>query len=220
MKNILCYGDSNTWGNIAGSMNQELMLAKRFNYDIRWTGVLQSLFGTDYHIIEAGLNGRTTFFDEIGIVRPSRNGLATLPGILEMHYPLDLVIFMLGTNDVKTQFNASPNRITQGIQQLIQYVKTSHLGPNFLAPQVMVIAPAPIFKVDLPAFNLFFDEASIAKSHDLATCYEALAKQEQVTFLDAEPFVKISFNDGIHIEADSHKNFAEAIMKKIKMLLI
>lgn len=215
MRNILCYGDSNTWGYMPGSMDQKLMLAKRLDYNIRWTGVLQDLLGENYHIIEAGLNGRTTCFEELEIIRPSRNGLATLPGILEMHYPVDLVIFMLGTNDVKTQFDANPDRISRGMQQLIQYVKKSRLGSKFLAPEVLVIAPAPIFKIDLPTFNLFFDEASIAKFHKLAKYYELLAKDEKCAFLDAGPLVKISPSDGIHIEAESHKNLARAITKEI-----
>lgn len=218
MKNILCYGDSNTWGYIACSMNMELMLAKRLEYDIRWPGALQNLLGADYYVIEAGLNGRSTSFDETGIIRPSRNGLATFPGILEMHYPLDLVVLMLGTNDLKIQFNATVARIIHGMKSLIQCVKKSHFGNDFLAPQVMLIAPAPIFKVGLPKFDLFFNEQSIINSQELSKSYELLAKEEQCTFLDAGEFVKISGNDGVHIEAESHRYLAEAIAQKIKNL--
>jgi len=215
MKNILCYGDSNTWGYIAGSMNPEFMLAERLPYEVRWTGILQNLLGSQYHLIEAGLNGRTTAFDEVGIVRASRNGLSTLPGILDMHYPLDLVIFMLGTNDVKTQFKVSPAEVTHGMRQLIHYVKSSHLGPQFSSPEVMLIAPAPIVNVGSPLFKLFYDEASVAKSEELAQPYQNLAEQEKCMFLNAGPIVKISMNDGVHYEPASHKTLAAAIKKKI-----
>ena len=218
MKNILCFGDSNTWGSIAGSTNLEFMLAKRFDYDVRWTGALQNLLGTNYHVVEAGLNGRNTSFDETWIVRPSRNSLATLPGILEMHYPLDLVILMLGTNDLRIQFNASVARVFEGMKNLIKLIKQSHFGINFSSPNVMIVAPAPIFKVDLPSFNTFFDETSVVKSHELAKSYEALAKEEQCDFLDAGKFVKVSADDGIHIETESHRHLAEAIMQKIKQI--
>ncbi|EKD92375.1 MAG: Lipolytic enzyme, G-D-S-L [uncultured bacterium] len=218
MKNILCFGDSNTWGSIAGSTNLEFMLAKRFDYGVRWTGVLQNLFGADYHVIEAGLNGRNTSFDETWIVRPSRNGLATLPGILEMHYPLDLVVLMLGTNDLRIQFNTNIARVTEGMKNLIQTIKKSHFGINFSAPKIMIIAPAPIFKVDLPVFNTFFDEQSVVKSHELVKSYKALAKEELCHFIDAGKFVKVSTDDGIHIETESHRHLAEAIMQKIKYL--
>ena len=141
IKNILCYGDSNTRGNIAGTFNPETMLHQRFIYSERWTGILQQRLGDHYHVIEAALNGRTTSFDEVAAARPSRNGLATLPGILDMHYPLDLVILMLGSNDIKSQFNASVDRITDGMRQLIHLVKQSRFGRDFLVPKILILYP-------------------------------------------------------------------------------
>lgn len=216
MKNILCYGDSNTWGNIAGSMNMTFMLAKRFPYAVRWTGMLQQLLGEGYRIVEAGLNGRNTSFDETLVVRPSRNGYATLPGILEMHYPLDLVIFMLGTNDVRMEFNASCERIAQGMLQLITYVKNSHLGPDFTTPEVMLIAPTPIEYVDEPAFTMFYDKVSVAKSYELAKHYNQLARQENCAFLDAGPILTVSPADGVHLNQHSHIVLATTLGERLK----
>lgn len=220
MKNILCYGDSNTWGNVAGSMDPKLRLAQRFNYDERWVGILQQLLGNSFYIIEAGLNGRSTAFDEKTIVRPSRNGLATLPGILEMHYPLDLVIFMLGTNDLKIEFNATLEDITQNMSMLIEYVKKCSLGKNFQAPQIMLICPPPIIRIDIPAFNLFFDDSSISKSNQLTQYYEKLAEKENCSFINAGNFVKISKNDGVHIDKESQVKLAKAIQQKIEEMKI
>lgn len=217
MKNILCYGDSNTFGAVPGSMNLEFLLSERFGYTVRWTGLLQQLLGNDYRIIEAGLNGRTTSFNafnEMSRNRPSRNGLATLPGVLEMHYPLDLVIFMLGTNDLKIEFNASCEQITHGMKQLIDCVKTSHFGLDFNAPKIMLVTPAPMYQVDLSAFDDFFDGTSFAKSNQLAKHYAELANQEHCTFLDAGELVKVSAKDGIHFDQDSHVAFAEALLPK------
>lgn len=215
MKNILCYGDSNTWGNIAGSYNPELLLAKRYEYDVRWTGVLQQLLGSNFHIIEAGLNARNTSFDE-AIVRPSRNGLATLPGILEMHYPLDLVIFKLGTNDTRIEFNATPEQITQGMKKLVQFVKSSHFGQNYQTPKVLLVSPVPIFRVSATSFDVYFDDSSINKSQQLAKYYAQLAEEEHCHFLDAGPIVKVSPDDGVHIEKNSHLELAKAMAQKIK----
>jgi lysophospholipase L1-like esterase len=58
MYNILCYGDSNTFGYIPGSGGQ------RYGRDIRWTGRLQHLLGERYYVIEEGLGGRTTVWDD------------------------------------------------------------------------------------------------------------------------------------------------------------
>lgn len=216
MINILCYGDSHTWGNIAGSRNKDFMLAKRFDRDTRWTGVLQKLLGDNFHVIEAGLNGRNTSFDETGIVRPSRNGLATFPLILEMNYPLDLVILMLGTNDSRIDFNASLEQIILAMQKMIRYVKESHLGPDFNAPQILLMSPAPIQKIDVEDFNLLFDETSITKTQQLEKHYRELADQENCLFLDAGKFIEISEVDGVHFGPDSHRNLAQAIALKIK----
>ncbi len=196
------------------------MLAKRFEYGVRWTSVLQQLLGENFQVIEAGLNGRNTSFDETRFIRPSRNGLATLPLVLEMNYPLNLVILMLGTNDAAVDFNAAPAQTAQAMQRLIRCVKKSHFGPNFQAPEVLLIAPAPISKVDSLDFNLFYDDASIAKTHQLPKIYAELALQEHCQFLDAGPIVKVSNIDGIHIDRDSHKDLARAIERKIKEMML
>ncbi len=219
MKNILCYGDSNTWGKVAGSSNVELMLAQRFDRNVRWTGVLQKLLGSDFYVIEGGLNGRNTSFDKTRFVGPSRNGLATLPLILEMNYPLDLVIIMLGTNDFLIDYDSTPEKITLEIKKMLDMVKNSHFGHDFSAPQALLIAPAPIHKTDFKDFNLFFNDSSIVKSQQLAIHYANLAHQEGVAFLDASNIVKISDDDGVHIEGNSHSILADAVANKIKLIL-
>ena len=98
LKNILCFGDSNTWGYAP-------VTGERYPGHVRWTGVLQSCLGDDYFVIEEGLNGRTTVHNEP--LRPHRNGASLLPVLLESHSPLDLVIVMLGTNDLKACFRQS-----------------------------------------------------------------------------------------------------------------
>ena len=98
MINILCYGDSNTFGSIPKEN-------KRYSINERWTGRLQNILGNDYRIIEEGLGGRTTVFDDP--FEPGRNGIAYIEIALETHKPLDLIILALGTNDVKAHFSAT-----------------------------------------------------------------------------------------------------------------
>lgn len=216
MKNILCYGDSNTWGQIAGSMNMTLRLAQRYEYGVRWTSILQQLLGSAYHVIEAGLNGRNTSFDEKDIIRPSRNGLTTLPLIMEMNYPLDLVVFMLGTNDTRIEFNADVERITLGMSELIQCVKTSRFGPNYSAPNLLLIAPTPITQDALTIFKSYLDQSSITKTKQLGVRYKKLAAEQKCYFLDAAPIVKVSADDGIHLTLESQQNLAKAVAREIE----
>ena len=107
MKQILCFGDSNTWGLIPKTNK----IVESLN-DKKEGG---------YRVIEEGLCGRTTVFDDP--LRDGRNGVKILPTILETHNPVDIVIIMLGTNDCKTVYNASAEFIGQGVKRLIGQVK-------------------------------------------------------------------------------------------------
>lgn len=118
MKQILCFGDSNTWGLIPKT-NQ------RYPWGVRWTSILDNElnrhFNNEYRVIEEGLCGRTTVFDDP--LRDGRNSFKLLPTILESHNPVTDVIIMLGTNDCKTVYNASAEVIGQGVERLINQVK-------------------------------------------------------------------------------------------------
>lgn len=115
MKQILCFGDSNTWGYDGES-------GRRLPWGVRWTSLLQEKFsGEEVRIIEEGLCGRTTIFEDP--LRDGRRGTALLPTILESHNPVDLVILMLGTNDCKTLFGASAEVIGKGIVRLLDQIE-------------------------------------------------------------------------------------------------
>ena len=115
MKTILCFGDSNTYG-------YQPEMKKRYDETTRWTCLLQQAIQPyGWRVVEEGLCGRTTNLN--GIRRENRNGAAVLPMLLESHAPLDAVILMLGTNDCKTQFHATPESIGAGIEALIAQVR-------------------------------------------------------------------------------------------------
>lgn len=111
LMNILCFGDSNTWGYRPDRKG-------RFDENTRWTGLLQQKLGPEYHIIEEGLCGRTTIFqDEL---RENRRGLDMVGATVEIHNPIDLMIIMLGTNDCKSHYRASASLISKGLDQVIR----------------------------------------------------------------------------------------------------
>ena len=69
-------------------------------------------------MIEEGLRGRTTVFDdpeELG-----RNGLVYFAPCLFSHAPLDLVVISLGCNDTKAKFSAAPEMIAAGAERLLE----------------------------------------------------------------------------------------------------
>lgn len=143
MPTILCFGDSNVWGNIPGSFDPSTGLCKRYERSKRWPGMLQSELGETHHVVEEAINGRTTSLDEIIPGRPYKKGLALLAPALEAHYPIQVVVFMLGTNDTKVQYNRSVDEVAEGMRQLIRVVKMSNKGEKGNPPKILVIAPQP-----------------------------------------------------------------------------
>lgn len=200
MKTILCYGDSNTWGDPPGGIG-------RHPWNVRWPGVLQSLLGPEYRVIEEGLNGRTTYFDDPS--SPNRNGLTYLPIALESHSPLDLLIVMLGTNDVK--YSPTALGIAEGAAELLAF--SSKFEPKI--KNILLVSPPHI--VPTPDF-LISDEA-IAKSLDIAKHYQNTAKQNECHFFDAASVAKSSSVDGIHLDAQNHQLLAKGLCDKVEKLL-
>ena len=203
MNNILCFGDSNTWG-------YSPVDGTRYPTNIRWTGVLQKSLGADYHVIEEGLNGRTTFINEEGDeARPLRSGSDVLQVILESHRPLDFVIIMLGTNDLKLEFNLTAEQIAQGAKELCETVLNSeYLVDN--PPQILLISPTHIGSTIMPDEEEFFEQAR-EKSLQFAEHYEKAAAELGVHFLDAASIVVPSKVDGVHWDADQHVKFGKYV---------
>jgi lysophospholipase L1-like esterase len=216
-KTILCYGDSNLRGFIPGPIDIKTGLAERYTKNKRWTGIMQSKLGKDYDVIEEGMGGRTTVLDEIVPGRPYRNGLTYLPFCLESHYPIDLVIFMLGTNDTKLQFNKSPEEIAKGMTQLITVVKNCNKGVKASAPNILLIVPQPIISVE----NLHpeFQGDPIAKSEALASLYQRIAQEENCEFLDSSHVVTSSKIDGVHLDESQCELLGHAVAEKVLQIL-
>lgn len=220
-KTILYYGDSNSWGLIPGKFNEAYQLQSRLEKNLRWPKQLEALLGNKYEVIEANLCGRNTSFDEVPETRPSRNGLKTLPSCLEMHYPIDLVIFMLGTNDTRIDygFNASVEDIANGMCALIHAVKQSHYGKNFQAPKILLIAPPPLIAEAAIYFQDCFDDSSIEKSKKIPSLYQRLANEEKCMFINAGDLVKVTTDDGVHIKTDDLHSLASMVAQKIQASL-
>ncbi|WP_157150092.1 SGNH/GDSL hydrolase family protein [Brachyspira sp. SAP_772] len=208
MLNILCYGDSNTFGLIP-------VVNKRYSINERWTGILQYILGNDYRIIEEGLNGRTTVFDDP--FESGRNGIAYIEIALATHKPLDLIILALGTNDVKVHFSATSNLITKGIKRIIFKIRNSEDSMGYKKPEILLLAPPPIGdKVDIVNDLSGFNQNSVKISKELPEKYKLLAEQEKVYFFDLGSIVQSSEKDQIHLDKESHKIIAENLAREIK----
>ena len=121
----------------------------RYSAGERWPGVAQAALGERYEIVEEALNGRTTDLADPAVPELSGagfDGSAYLPAAVASHLPLELVVIMLGTNDLKTAFDRSPEEVAQGIRKLIDLVRAQDRAAwsEYPAPQVLVVAPPPM----------------------------------------------------------------------------
>ena len=202
--NILCFGDSNTYGFIPDGSG-------RYDEDIRWTGLLQKRLGNNYNIIEEGLCGRTTVFhDEL---RSGRRGVDLIGTVVETHYPVDVLVVMLGTNDCKTRYGASAGTIAKGVEEVINKARTA----SNHEPKVVLISPILLGKgVGEEGYDTEFDEKSEQVSRKLSKEYNEVAKKYGYTFLDASSVAKPSTTDREHLDEDGHKALSEAVWETLQ----
>lgn len=206
-KTVLCYGDSNTWG-------YDPRTGGRYPRDTRWPGVLRRALGEGYLVIEEGLNGRTTVWDDP--IEGYKNGKSYLIPCLETHRPIDLVVIMLGTNDLKMRFSVSAFDIANGAGVLVDVAQRSATGPGGGPPQVLLVAPPPVAK--LTGFAEMFEGAE-RKSARFAEQYRRVATERRCAFLDASTVIRSSDLDGIHLEAGEHEKLAVAVARKVEAIL-
>lgn len=201
MKQILCFGDSNTYGLIPGTK-------ERYGWGVRWTSILdEKMRGHGYRVIEEGLCGRTTMFEDA--LRSGRRGTGMLPAILETHSPVELVILMLGTNDCKTIYHASPALIGCGIEQLLDQIRES----NPLLP-VLLVSPIhlgdSVWKME---YDPEFCRKSVEVSKGLPQVYRQIADARRTGYLAASRYAEPSETDQEHMGKEGHRKLAEALYR-------
>ncbi|USG60626.1 SGNH/GDSL hydrolase family protein [Sneathiella marina] len=212
MWNVLCYGDSNTWG---CKPITQFGVYERYDPDVRWPGVLQSTLGSEYKVIEEGLNGRTTVFDD-PIMGSDRNGKSYLAPCLETHMPLDLVIIMLGTNDLKPRFPGTTFDIACGAGALLAMAMNPAGNWIGALPKTLLVAPPQIGELTALAGIL---EGAQERSLKLAGDMKRVAEMLDSPFLDAGLHIQSSQADGVHLEAEDHLVLGQAIAAKVQELL-
>ena len=207
-RTVLCYGDSNTHGT---RPMPDLAGAGRFPRGERWPDLMAALL-PDWEVIAEGHPGRTVVHDD-PIEGEHRNGLTILPALLESHKPIDLVLLMLGTNDLKGRFSVSAEDIAMSLERMVRLIRGSDCGPGAAAPQVLLVAPPPILEVGCLA-GMFAGGA--LKSQSLAGHVAAAAARQGVGYLDAGQVVQVSKVDGIHYDADAMPALAAAFAAAIR----
>ena len=208
---ILCLGDSNTHGYCADPKDNADG-GIRFNEDERWTCRLQAALGSDYLVTEEGLSGRTTVF--VDPIHESMDALSVLYPILKSHECIDLLIIMLGTNDVKERFAANEYVIGAGMERLIQRAKTIDCWGT-QKPNLLVVAPP---RIGDGFHDAVMGNGCVERSRGVAEQFRIVAERNQVHFLNA---ADCEFNqvDFMHLTRKGHAQLAEKLAALVPTLV-
>jgi len=210
MKSVLAFGDSLTWGFVAGSRS-------RHPFETRWPNVLAAGLGGKARVIEEGMNGRTTVFPD-PTVSEERNGAVALPMLLVTHQPIDLLIIMLGTNDIKYANRCRAFDAALGMARLIELTRQLTYNADYRAPEILIMSPPALVPTKDEWFNDLWGHA-IAESRLFAHHYAAVAKETGVHFFDAGSVARADQTDGGHLDAANTEAIGKALVPRVKGIL-
>ncbi|TYC52557.1 GDSL family lipase [Rhodobacterales bacterium] len=206
---VVCFGDSLTWG-------FDPVDRSRYGHDVRWTRLLQKELGAGFHVIEEGLNSRTTVFEDP--VKGDKSGLQHLGMIRKSHMPIDILVIMLGTNDLQARFGMNAETIATAMGRLLDFARRSTDDVEGRAPKVLLMSPPPLGKLEKTPFAGMFSAASEAESHKLAACYRQKAAEYGAAFFDAGSVISASPVDAIHFDAEPQADLARAVAGEVRKL--
>lgn len=210
MKTVLCFGDSLTWGFDAETRT-------RHSLENRWPSTLAETLGNEVHIIAEGLNGRTSAFNDY-TSDCNRNGVRVLPTLLETHHPIDLVIIMLGTNDLKDMTSGTARAAVAGIGRLVSLTRNHQFGTEAPVPDVLIVCPPKFCETaDHDVASMFSD--GIRQSSMLPNALSELADDLSCGFFDSNSIVKTTPTDGIHMDAENTRELGRGLASTVKLML-
>lgn len=209
MIRILCYGDSNTWGYISGSDH------KRYNELQRWTKRLQSSLGNNFEVIEEGLCSRTLFSEYNQAGKEGRNGFPYLKPCLESHDKVDIVILMLGTNELKYQFGNTAQDVLKMLIRYVEFIRAYRSRMDGSAVQLLVSGLPLVRKPSIPIQDDIFQGAS-QKSVELNDLFEAWCQNNEVAYVNNNE-LKTGV-DNLHLSAESHAALANKLAGRIQSM--
>ena len=207
MKTILCYGDSNTFGYVPET-------GMRYPRNVRYPGALQGILGDEYAVIEEGCNGRTTVQDDPIDGWP--NGLDYLRPCLHAHMPVDIVILMLGSNDLKYVFHLTAEQIAANAGILVDAIKEFTAEKQGYVPEIILVSPPELGEGirRSPFYGAFYEEA-VEESRRFPEFYKRVADEKGCIFFNAAEFIKPSEFDSLHLTPEGHRVLAEELSKVV-----
>jgi len=205
---ILCFGEDEIWGRAPG------VLHRRLPARIRWPRVAQAELGSAYHLVEDGLPGRTTVWDDP--LAGDVNGFRHLRTSLAAHAPIDLVILMVGSNDLLNWRGLNIVTIAKGVEKLARLVLAHEAWPGAGSPRLLLVAP-PI--LDASFANREERNGDDSEPTNLPELLQELAAELGCSFLDSNRIAGVSSEDGRHLDAADHRAVGRLIARQITDLV-
>ena len=206
MATVLCFGDSNTWGTVPGESG-------RYDKNERWPALLKSALVSEAEVIEEGQQGRTLVHNNP--FQGEKSGQRYLKDCLEKYAP-DLVLILLGTNDLKKRFDLSADDVAKSAGHLAEQTQQYQSSSLQKTVKVLLIAPPPVYEV---GFYAKMYAGAAVKSMDFAKYYALYAQRIGCAFFDAGSVVTPCTEEGIHWQKDQHQFLADALVPIIKNML-
>lgn len=198
-KNILCFGDSNTFGYIAGC-------GDRYPRGVRWTSLLADLLGEEYKIFEAGCNNRACFVEH----QDGEKFIGKKFVTKYAQYDFDIIISAIGSNDLQKFYKPSKQELESGFEEYIKVIQS-----NFDSKIIVLASPFINENVLKCHFNYFFDEQSVKDSRLLPEIWKGVAERTGCYYLDLNDKVSVSDTDGLHFDETGHRVVAQELAKFI-----
>lgn len=220
--NVFCFGDSNTFG-----YRPSAAPPARYPYRARWTTMLQQELGIGHNVVVEGLMGRTTDFDHPFYGEWER-GTYYLGASLVSHYPIDIAVVMLGTNDCMAELGKSAREVAEGMEAVLDEIDETLIEFQGFAPQLILVCPAAIredWEGSLSDVRLTdpehqeIDTDAVIKSRELAPLYRQISEKRGCHFVDASGF-QVSPVDCIHLSELGHRQLAEAVTRQVRSIAI
>lgn len=147
--------------------------------------------------------------------KPHRTGITHLPAVIESHNPVDVIIIMLGTNDVKSTYNLSAEEIGKHLEQTIQLIQSDNKLYIKSSPKIVVVCPSPVC---MPSDGNLDPRMvrGLEVSKELPAVYRRVAEQYGCAFIDAGEHIQASEVDGCHFSEEGHERLADIIVKIFK----
>jgi lysophospholipase L1-like esterase len=211
-RTLLCFGDSNTHGTVPFARMDEPR--RRYDAATRWPRIALGHLGPDWTLVEEGLPGRTAQFAD-PLMGAHMDGRAGLRIALESHGPIDALAVMLGTNDVKTMFGATPETVVAGLAALLNIALSAEMQARHGGFRVLLVCPPPVEEAGCLA-GVFWGGRATALA--LPPLCEALAGALGVGFLNAGDHIRVSPLDGVHFDEAAHAALGATVARAVEEL--